>query len=61
MELKRGVLTKDIFMFIIHRITIQGYVRDSLCFVHFSSLLFPWKGDTSHERGVLTEPWSSSF
>jgi len=49
-------------MFIIHRITIQRYIRYNLGFgLFYSMLLFPGKCDISPRNYVLTKPWSSEF
>jgi hypothetical protein len=58
----KRVLTKIFFMFIIHRITIQRYIRCNLGFILFSSiLLFLGKGNISYSSYVLTKSGNSSF
>lgn len=47
------VLTKNSHMLIIHRITIQRYIRYNISFVLF--LLFPWQGDIFQRNYVVTK------
>jgi hypothetical protein len=58
----RRVLTKKLFMFIIHRITIQRHIRYNLGFVlSYSVPQFPRESHLSHGNCLLTKSWSSVF
>jgi hypothetical protein len=62
MPISIGVLTKQSFMSIIHRITIHRRISYNPGFVAFRSIpQFPRKGDVAGRGGLSTKSWSSLF
>jgi hypothetical protein len=56
----KRVLTKNFFMFIMHRITIQSYIKYNLSLVPLYSMsLFPWEG--SRRNSLVAKLWSSDL